>query len=168
MPIVLQLTRVLESQPVVEPVDRLSIRTFGGQKDVAAWLEIRRQAFARQKVGIRAWNERDFSAEFLQRDGWRPEYLWFAEWNPSNGPTVLVGTVGIAWRRQPPEGQPAIHWLAVLPSHRRQGIGKALVRTAEAACWNLGCRQIWLETHTAWREAASLYGALGYRPTDAS
>lgn len=144
----------------------LTIRTFLGPEDVPIWLEIRRQAFARQTLGVRAWSERDFSAEFLERSGWRPELLWFAEWQDSPSRVTPAGTIGVAWRRLPPHGQPALHWLAVAPAFRRRGIGSALVATAEAACWDLGCRQVWLETHTAWGEAAALYERLGYQGID--
>ena len=32
--------------------------------------------------------------------------------------------------------------------------------TLEAAVWDAGQRQVWLETHTQWREAVRLYQAL--------
>ena len=64
-------------------------------------------------------------------------------------------------------GKPVIHWLAVVPGFRRRGLGRLLVRTVESTMWKQGERQIWLETHSGWREAAQLYAALGYTTVDA-
>ena len=36
----------------------------------------------------------------------------------------------------------------------------------ETACWDLGYRQIWLETHEAWAAASAFYETLGYKGVD--
>lgn len=158
------MTRTLAGRPEVELPSGVALRTYSGPADIAGWLSIREQAFSRQPVGVRGWTERDFDAEFLAKPDWNPAFLWFADSTEST-PALAVGTVAIAWRSPPPAPRPAIHWLAVRPRFRRRGIGRLLVHTAEATCWDLGCRQMWLETHVAWTEALALYQALGYRPT---
>jgi GNAT superfamily N-acetyltransferase len=55
-----------------------------------------------------------------------------------------------------------VHWLAVLPGWRRRGVGRYLMSVLEARAWELGYREVWLETHAAWAEAVRLYQALGY------
>ena len=89
--------------------------------------------------------------------------MWFAEMlvEPDGGRArCIVGSVTLAARG--PAARPVAHWLMVLPSMRRCGIGRLLMATLETACWDAGQRQVWLETHAAWSEAAALYRTLGY------
>ncbi len=166
MPIILQLTKRLVAPPVAPEVPGVTLRHYAGRPDVREWLELRRRAFARQKVGIGDWDEADFQREFLAKSWWRPEAMWLAEAQPLLMPARVVGSVTLARRGEPPGDKPVVHWLAVLPSFRRRGVGRLLVATLEAAVWNAGERQIWLETHTAWAEAKQLYESLGYRPVE--
>jgi ribosomal protein S18 acetylase RimI-like enzyme len=56
-------------------------------------------------------------------------------------------------------------WLyaaAVLASHRRRGVGTALVRAAEARLRAQGCRKINLQVRASNRAVAEFYGRLGY------
>jgi GNAT superfamily N-acetyltransferase len=107
------------------------------------------------------WDEADFRREFLNKPWWSPKRMWFAEGQGSESP--IVGTVTLAVRGEGPHAKPVVHWLAVLPGYRRRGIGRLLMATLEAAVWDAGGRQVWLETHSAWAEAARLYAALGYK-----
>ena len=79
-------------------------------------------------------------------------------------PTTTVGSVTLARRGDPPHDKPVVHWLLVLPGYRRRGIGQLLTATLEAAVWDAGGRQVWLETHAGWADAVRLYTRLGYRP----
>lgn len=164
MAIVMQLTRVLSRRPVVPAVDGVRLRNYQGPADAETWLDLRRRAFARQQVGVGDWDEADFRREFLDKTWWRPEAMWFAEADAHAG-TSTVGMITLAERGDGLGARPVVHWLAVLGSHRRRGIGHLLVATVEAAAWDAGFRQVWLETHSAWKEAARLYEALGYLPT---
>ncbi len=56
-----------------------------------------------------------------------------------------------------------IFLLYVLPSHRRKGIGAALVRHAENWARERGDRQIGLQVFTSNRAALQLYQTLGYQ-----
>ena len=100
----------------------------------------------------------------LKKTWWRPEAMWFAETDSPSLTASAVGTVTLARRGDTPEARPAVHWLAVLPSWRRRGVGRLLITSLEAAVWETGQRQVWLETHAQWGEAAQLYESLGYGP----
>jgi GNAT superfamily N-acetyltransferase len=164
MPIVQQLTKKLSSRPEPPPVAEVRLRHYAGRRDIETWLDLRRRAFARQKVGIGDWDAADFEREFLQKPWWRPECMWFAETQELLTSGEVVGTVTLARRGTPPDDKPVVHWLAVLPRFRQRGVGQLLMASLEAAVWDAGERQIWLETHQAWVEAARLYASLGYEP----
>ena len=156
MPNVLQMTRVLAEQPVIPVVPGVQIRNIRIPDDVERWLELRRRAFAGQRIGVRERSREDFAVEFLGKSWWRPEATWLAE---TDG---LVGSVTLARRESRSEAKPVVHWLMVDPSQRRRGIGRLLMTTLEAVIWDEGGRQIWLETHSTWEEAVALYRAVGY------
>ncbi len=165
MATVLQLTRELLERPVATPIAGVRLRHFGGPDDVEVWLELRRRAFSRQKLGVGDWDAADFEREFLRKSWWRPEAMWFAEAQRLPlAPHAPVGTVTLARRGDSSDAKPVVHWLAVLGSDRRRGVGRLLMATLETAVWDAGGRQVWLETHIAWEEAARLYESLGYRP----
>ena len=162
MPSVVQLTRRLAERPAIPEVPGVRLRHYAGSEDVERWLELRRRAFARQRVGVGDWQAADFAREFLEKRWWSPQRMWFAETRSRVIATKVVGTVTLARRGEPPNDKPAVHWLAVLPGYRKRGIGRLLLATVEATAWDAGERQVWLETHAAWREALGLYQSLGY------
>jgi GNAT superfamily N-acetyltransferase len=161
---ILQLRIDLEFRPELPDVHGVTLRSFGGIADVEPWLQIRHRAFAREKIGIRQWTAGDFEAEFLAKPWWSPELLWFAE-APADAqnPSRRIGTVARALRGTGPAARPVVHWLAVLPSWRRRGIGRLLLTKLHQSCWDAGYRQVWLETHSQWQAAVQLYCELGYR-----
>lgn len=166
------MSRRLDVRPVPVIPAGVRLRTFGGPDDVDLWLALRDRAFARQRLGVQQWNREDFEREFLSRPWWRPDQLWFAETNAFPQLPLLawqpVGTVTLALRGDGTHAKPVAHWLAVLPSGRRRGIGRLLMATLEACCWDAGQREVWLETHTAWSAAVAFYRTLGYRPVTES
>lgn len=166
MTTIVQLTHRLDAPPQVPDLPGVRLRHYAGPQDIALWLDMRRRAFARQRVGVGAWNELDFAREFLDKPWWRHDVMWFVEAQRMPlAPFETAGTITLARRGEAP-GKPAIHWLAVVPAFRRRGLGRLLVRTVESAVWQQGGRQVWLETHTGWREAAQLYTTLGYQPAE--
>jgi len=164
MPVILQLTKRLLEPPCPVALEGVRLRHYQGEVDIEIWLELRRRAFARQKLGVGDWNAGDFAREFLQKTWWRPEAMWFAETDSPSAIAAAVGTVTLARRGDTREAPPAVHWLAVLPSWRRRGVGRLLVTSLEAVVWETGGRQVCLETHAQWTEAARLYESLGYGP----
>ncbi|MEX0675794.1 MAG: GNAT family N-acetyltransferase [Pirellulales bacterium] len=167
MAIILQLTKRLSEAPQPVEVPGIRLRNYAGTQDVETWLDLRRRAFAREKVGIGNWDAADFEREFLTKPWWRPGAMWLAEAQPVLMPSKVVGTVTLARRGEPFDDKPVVHWLCVLPAYRRRGIGRFLLANLEAAVWDSGERQIWLETHSGWREAFQLYQSLGYEPAAA-
>jgi GNAT superfamily N-acetyltransferase len=161
MPIV-QRMRTLQSMPSVSTVRAAIVRPYRCHEDIDHWLSLRNSAFAGESIGGRPWDRSDFGREFLQQPWWRPEWMWFAF--PSiDGPAAsLVGTVTLAVRQTPAGLRPAVHWLCVLPEWRRRGVGSFLMATLERAAWNAGHRQIWLETHSNWKDAAAFYDRRDY------
>jgi GNAT superfamily N-acetyltransferase len=153
--------KVLVGAPVPISIASLSLRNYRGDEDIAPWLALRERAFARQKLGVRQWDEEDFRHQFLEKPWWRPDWMWFADAQVEN--ESYVGTVTIALRQTPASATPVVHWLCVLPQWRRRGVGHLLMNALERAAWDAGFREVALETHTAWREAATFYDALGYQ-----
>jgi GNAT superfamily N-acetyltransferase len=166
MSTILQLTRKLVEPPSVLALAGIELRNFEGPDDIEIWLDVRRRAFAREKLGVGSWDASDFDREFLKKSWWRPQVMWFAETRPLKLPPSVVGTVTLARRGEGSLARPVVHWLTVLPSYRSRGIGHLLMANLEAAVWEAGGRQVWLETHIAWTKAARLYESLGYRPTE--
>ncbi len=168
MPSVLQLCRCLSAPPECPPLPRIQVRHFAGDADIGPWLDVRHQAFARQRIGVRQWSHHDFLDEFVRRWWWRPDHMWMAEapatQSALSAQPKLVGSVTLAMRGRPDDARPVVHWLMVLPPYRRRGIGRLLMAHLERAAWNTGQRKIYLETHAAWTAATKFYEALGYAP----
>lgn len=55
-----------------------------------------------------------------------------------------------------------VYLLAVSPEHRRQGIGKALMSTAEQALLAHGCTKLNLQVRAGNEEVVAFYRALGF------
>jgi GNAT superfamily N-acetyltransferase len=161
MAAVVHRKRSLHVRPPSISTPDVFLRTYRGEADIAIWLALRDQAFARQKVGVRQWDADDFRREFLVKPWWRPDWMWFAE-AAEAPPAEPIGTVTLAIRESAIGAVPVVHWLCVRPRWRRRGVGKVLMNTLEQAAWDAGYREVALETHEAWREAAAAYEAMGY------
>ncbi|MCL1469584.1 GNAT family N-acetyltransferase [Argonema antarcticum] len=57
-----------------------------------------------------------------------------------------------------------IRKMYLLPSARRKGLGKFLLKELESAIATRGFQQIWIETATVLKEAVQLYESSGYQP----
>lgn len=162
MPVILQMRKVLTSEPPEVVLEGITVRTFESDDNIEQWLAVRNEAFAREPVGVRAWTRRDFDAEIRSSWWWQTDRIWYAY--PTSGPPVVraIGTVTLAMRGTPELCNPAVHWLAVLPKWRRRGVGRLLMNVLERYCWRNGWHEIRLETHSAWNRAVRLYLQLGY------
>jgi len=148
-------------------VSGISLRHYRDPSDIATWLELRHRAFARAKPGVQQWDVADFTADFLDRPWWAPERLWFAMSDePGSSEPIAAGTVAMADRVVGESIVPAVHWLAVLPAFRRRGVGRLLLESLEQQAWQLGHREVFLETHAGWTAAARLYESLGYEAVE--
>jgi GNAT superfamily N-acetyltransferase len=161
LPIVRRM-RVLSSVPAEIRADGITLRQYRGEDDIAAWLAIRNRAFSSLETAGRAWTDADFQREFVAQPWWRPEWMWFAVPSNQEASDAAVGTVTLAMRETPSGLRPAVHWLCVLPEWRRRGVARLLMATLERNAWYTGLRQICLETHANWKEAAGFYDRLGY------
>ena len=163
---VLQLAKKLSSAPNPAPVPGFNLRSFAEQEDLAGWLALRQAAFAKEKLGVRAWNVADFHQEFITKPWWNPAHCWVVEASSQGqdliSPRPLVGSVTLAMRSTSTSSVPAVHWLMVHPRYRHAGIAKWLLATLEQQAWHLGHRTVCLETHSAWESAARFYEAAGY------
>ncbi len=67
-------------------------------------------------------------------------------------------------------GKPSvnIHDLAVMPEHRNQGIGRALLERVEQDARDSGCCKVTLEVHDSNSGAKRLYRDAGFGPWDPS
>jgi len=175
---ILQLSKSLLPPVENARIPGVEVRHYREPADIRLWIELRNRAFARETLGVRQWDEADFRREILNKPWWAPDRLWFAVESPAaldviagvgdaNTPADgrVVGAVVLADRGPPERAQAAIHWLIVLPTWRRRGVGRLLISALEARAWELGHRHVVLETHAAWRSAAQFYERLGYHPT---
>ncbi|MFZ9737484.1 MAG: GNAT family N-acetyltransferase [Prochlorotrichaceae cyanobacterium] len=108
--------------------------------------------------------------------------IWWVEWqNPHPDPTVRRGLleqvagkghtvkVGCLWMGSAVDQchgdrHSHIFLLYVDPEHRRQGLGRALMQTAETWAKKQGDRQITLQVFVNNAAALTLYKNLGYEP----
>jgi GNAT superfamily N-acetyltransferase len=158
---VLQFAKTLTAGEMAADDPRFRIRTFDADRDIPAWLELRRGAFANVSPGVRAWTADDLRREILDKPWFRPDWMWLAEAidSPAEG---LAGSVTLALRGTGPAAAPAIHWLMVAPQQRRRRLGQHLLASAEVGALVAGYRRIVLETHAGWTAAVSLYRKAGY------
>ncbi len=173
MPPILRMKKLLRKCPQPLRIKEVAVRSFRGGDDVLAWLSLRRLAFSGVSPGGPGWTKADFDREFLAKPWWRPDRMWFAVPVEGDIEQTPVGTVTLAqWSGGERSGRerpkPVVHWLAVAPSWRRRGIGRLLMASLEAACWNDGHRELSLQTHESWSDATAFYRELGYVHVNAS
>ncbi|MEM8789509.1 MAG: GNAT family N-acetyltransferase [Pseudomonadota bacterium] len=78
---------------------------------------------------------------------------------------VVVGQIKTILHRHP-EKPPTlfVEELGVAPTHRRRGLGTALLHAAEAIARARGCTEIWLATEPDNAAANAVYAAAGWSP----
>jgi GNAT superfamily N-acetyltransferase len=164
MAVVLHFSKRLLKRPAPGSLPGIALRHFHDDRDIPLWLELRNRAFARAKPGVLGWDATDFAREMLDRPWWAPDRLWFAlAESPGADQPLPVGTVALASRETATATVAVVHWLAVLTTHRRQGVARLLMHALEQRAWDLGQREIFLETHDGWTSAQRLYQSLGYQ-----
>lgn len=158
----IRLRKTLQEPCDPGPLPGITIRTFNGSDDVDAWLAIREAAFADLLAMGRPWTADDFHREFLGKPWWRPESMWFATQDMQGVRAKPVGTIILGRAGRPPHDLSSVQWLMVVPEAQRRGIGRLLLAVLEAAAWNMGARELTLETHASWSAAVRLYRACDY------
>ena len=160
----IRLTKILVARPEITTLEGVVLRKYVGEEDIDGWLNIRNSTFNAQKSPQIPWQMEDFEREFLRKTWWKPERMWFADIHDENGRPRSVGTITWGESGVGPRKSQTVQWLAVLPEWRGRGIGRMLLATLEAACWDAGYREIRLETLSTWQAAMRLYEAAVYRP----
>ena len=156
-----QLCHILTELPQVCSVAGIAVRHFQDSADITLWIDLMRDAFASADPPMRTWSKADFEKQIMGQASWSPHNLFLA----CDSEHRLVGSVALHFRHRDEKSIPALHWLAVRPAWRRRGVARLLVAHLESACWQKGLREVHLETHSGWREAAYFYASIGYRPT---
>jgi ribosomal protein S18 acetylase RimI-like enzyme len=130
----------------------MRLREFDLERDYDAVLALWRSAGP--GLGVGRSDTREELAKKLRRD---PDLFLVAE---SGGD--LIGSVigGFDGRRG------VIYHLAVAAGHRRQGLGRALMREVEARLRNRGCRRSYLMVRRGNPDALQFYAALGWAELD--
>ena len=84
----------------------------------------------------------------------QPELFLVAEVDARVAGTVMAGFDGHrGW----------VHLVAVVPEHRRRGVGSALMRRAEALLEALGCAKLNLQVRVTTPDAVRFYESLGFQ-----
>ncbi|WP_423921752.1 GNAT family acetyltransferase [Frigoribacterium sp. 2-23] len=128
----------------------MHIRVFD-EKDTAAVVALWRAA------GLtRPWN--DPYADIRRKQQEQPDLFFVAEVADDLVGVILAGYDGHrGW----------IHYFAVSPDHRREGIGRALLSHAEQALARRGCAKVQLQVRPDNLAVLDFYEAAGYEPYEA-
>ena len=152
----LRMWRELEHLPEAKPPAGYRIRTYETGDD-AAFVRIKNAAFLSENVGGRAWTVADFEKEYLDSPYFSPERVLFAV---CNGEPVGTTTAWSATYRGREVG--LIHWVAVVPEHRKKGLGRVLNVRALHRLKALGYGEATLNTSETLESAVRLYHRLGF------
>jgi ribosomal protein S18 acetylase RimI-like enzyme len=102
---------------------------------------------------VRPWN--DARKDIARKQRVQPELFLVAV---ADGGAAVVGTVMAGY-----DGHRGwINYVATDPARRRQGIGRALMREAEAALSRLGCPKINLQVRHDNHDAIAFYQGIGF------
>lgn len=163
---VLQFRRILHVQPPV-PAHPAGFRPrhFAGIEDIDSWLELRERAFRGEMPPARRWSAREFEREFLSQPWWLAERFFVLESASFEGQAPRwAGSVVLSERRGSGDVRACVHWLMVDPDFRRRGLARWLLSALICAAWNLGLREVLLESHSGWSAALKCYRAAGFAP----
>jgi len=95
----------------------------------------------------------DPHADFRRKLAVRPDLFLVGELDASIVASVMAGYEGHrGW----------LNYLAVDPSRRRQGLGRAIVSEAERRLMSLGCPKVNLQIRTSNQEVVEFYRRIGY------
>lgn len=135
------------------------------------WQAHHTREYARDKVASGAWNEDDALARAeadnatllpngLETTGHHIRRVEAAETHE------LIGWI---WVGLPAEGPGELAWLydiEIVPAHRGQGHGRAVMALAENEARQLGCTRLGLHVFAANAVARQLYESCGFEVTD--
>ncbi|NLS76064.1 MAG: GNAT family N-acetyltransferase [Chloroflexi bacterium] len=142
----------LEHVPEVTVAPGYGLRTFQ-PGDEAHWLRICKPEFGM------TWDAAGLHREILDKPWFKPEHMFFVT---HEGTPVGVAT---AWRRTVGETvEASVHYIAVEPAHRGQGLGRTLLLAVMHRVRELGFPNCGLRTNDFRWDAIGLYWKYGWRP----
>ena len=151
----LRMWRELTDLPEAKPPPGYRIRTYETGDD-SAFVRIKNAAFFCEGGG-RAWTEVDFQKEYLDSPYFEPARVLFAICNGEPVGTTTAWTA-MNWGKE----VGLIHWVAVVPEHRRKGLGWVLNVRAVHKLKELGYGDAILNTSETLESAVRLYHRLGF------
>jgi len=122
-----------------------------------AWLRVRNESFREEPIARHAWSLEDFRREFAESPYSERGRIFVAEHS-----SEVVGVVAAWVFPYHNVEREMVHWLGVLPQHRRRGLGQALVVEALRFFKASGAKQARLITQSALPKAVRLYRKLGF------
>ncbi|MDE3001240.1 MAG: GNAT family N-acetyltransferase [Gemmatimonadota bacterium] len=152
----LKMWRELKDLPDAKPPAGYRVRTYRPGDDTA-FVRIKNAAFMSENAGGRAWTEADFEKEYLNSPYFYPERVLFAVFGDEPVGTTTAWT---ATNRGKDVG--LIHWVAVVPEHRKKGLGWVLNVRALHKLKALGYGEAILNTSETLEPAVRLYRRLGF------
>ncbi len=160
---VLHFRKELTSPPVVVDAPGIRVRQTLLPAEVPGWLALRERAMASEIPAVRTWTNADFRSEMTDKPWWRGDHSWVAvDDDASEKSRSIIGTVTLAVREGSLSKVPVVHWLLVDPEWHRRGVGRSLMYHLECAAWDVGWREVQLETHAGWSAAVAFYHSMGY------
>jgi mycothiol synthase len=145
----------LATRPEVPAVRGVEIRRYQEPAERHTVYEVIQDAFA-TAADFRRRTFEEWSPRVFDHEGFDPTLVWVAS---ESG--AIVGANVCGWKEAGDWGW--IGSLGVLPSHRRHGIGDALLRTAFAEFWDRGERRVALGVDAENPSATRLYERAGMR-----
>lgn len=149
----INLKRALEIQGLPEGYSLRSLRPG----DEEGWLKVRNRAFRDEAISNHPWSIDQFRREFVESAYSEEGRIFIAEHYGE-----VVGTASAWFMKLGEARKPVVHWLAVLPEHRRIGLGKALTLQVLYHFKELGFAEVWLITYAELGVAVRLYRRFGF------
>jgi len=144
----------LDAAPEIPTLPRVAIRLYRDPEEQRALYSTIEDSFSTGPYHRRSTFEQ--FAQRVFRNGFDPSLVWIAV-----DAGEIVGANICRWKTFGDWGW--IGSLGVLPSHRRRGIGEALLRTAFAEFWRRGERRVALGVEADNADATRLYERAGMR-----
>ncbi|MDE2886831.1 MAG: GNAT family N-acetyltransferase [Gemmatimonadota bacterium] len=152
----LRMWRELKDLPDADAPAGYRIRTYE-RGDDTAFVRIKNAAFMSENAGGRAWTATDFEKEYLSSPHFDPKRVLFAVFDEKPVGTTTAWTATYRGREVG-----LIHWVAVVPEHRKKGLGWLLNVRALHKLKALGYREATLNTSETLESAVRLYRRLGF------
>ncbi|PHS12691.1 MAG: hypothetical protein COA78_07845 [Blastopirellula sp.] len=151
-----KLIKQLNHQDIPKTDDSILIQSLNQEPKPVDWRDLHHQVFSPQSES--GWTGKRFDSEFLMKDWWNPETMWFSIDATTN---QISGSITLELSSKNPE-LGIVHWLMVAPNFRRQGIALALLAKLEEYAIDHGATELQAETLSSWEDAMAFYLRQGF------